>query len=191
MLLRPIRLHGHVLLAGDPAGGRRSLSGFFSVLRQGEHDHRKRFDHWLANVAQAVSNIRALLAGDIIIGGEAARVSRFGRYGQLKSLIDEKSAFHDTRFTLRKSLCVEDQNIIGAALRFVQSYVTDSATRKRDGTRAICVCIRAKNAYANTYTKTRGVPIPLLWMGTPLVFISRTIRRSGRTRWSRRSDRTR
>ena len=40
-----------------------SLSGFFSVLRQGEHDHRKRFDHWLANVAQAVSNIRALLAG--------------------------------------------------------------------------------------------------------------------------------
>ena len=29
------------------------------------------------------------------------------------------------RSTLRKSLCVEDQNIIGAALRFVQSYVTD------------------------------------------------------------------
>ena len=102
-----------------------SLSGFFSVLRQGEHDHRKRFDHWLANVAQAVSNIRALLAGDIIIGGEAARYLDSDDMDRLKSLIDEKSAFHDTRFTLRKSLCVEDQNIIGAALRFVQSYVTD------------------------------------------------------------------
>ena len=102
-----------------------SLSGFFSVLRQGEHDHRKRFDHWLANVAQAVSNIRALLAGDIIIGGEAARYLDSDDMDRLKSLIDEKSAFHDTRFTLRKSLCVEDQNIIGAALRFVQSYITD------------------------------------------------------------------
>ena len=64
-------------------------------------------------------------SGDIIIGGEAARYLDSDDMDRLKSLIDEKSAFHDTRFTLRKSLCVEDQNIIGAALRFVQSYVTD------------------------------------------------------------------
>ena len=76
-------------------------------------------------MAQAVSNIRALLAGDIIIGGEAARYLDSDDMDRLKSLIDEKSAFHDTRFTLRKSCAMEDQNIIGAALRFVQSYVTD------------------------------------------------------------------
>lgn len=102
-----------------------SLSGFFSVLRQGEHGHRQRFDHWLANVAQAVSNVRALLAGDIIIGGEAARYLGQDDIDHLKALVEEKSAFHDTHFILRKSLCVEDQNIIGAALRFVQSYVAD------------------------------------------------------------------
>ncbi|MBM6746199.1 ROK family transcriptional regulator [Bifidobacterium ruminantium] len=102
-----------------------SLSGFFSVLRQGEHGHRQRFDHWLANVAQAVSNVRALLAGDIIIGGEAARYLDSDDIDHLKALVEEKSAFHDTHFVLRKSLCVEDQNIIGAALRFVQSYVAD------------------------------------------------------------------
>ena len=102
-----------------------SLSGFFSVLGQGEHGHRQRFNHWLANVAQAVSNIRALLAGDIIIGGEAARYLDSDDMSTLKTLVEEKSAFHDTRFILRKSLCMEDQNIIGAALRFVQSYVAD------------------------------------------------------------------
>ena len=102
-----------------------SLSGFFSVLRQGEHGHRQRFNHWLANVAQAVSNIRALLAGDIIIGGEAAHYLDSDDMRALKTLSEEKSAFHDTRFTLRKSLCMEDQNIIGAALRFVRSYVND------------------------------------------------------------------
>ena len=102
-----------------------SLSGFFSVLRQGEHGHRQRFNHWLDNVAQAVSNIRALLAGDIIIGGEAAHYLDSDDMHALKALAEGKSAFHDTRFTLRKSLCMEDQNIIGAALRFVRSYVND------------------------------------------------------------------
>ena len=102
-----------------------SLSGFFSVLRQGEHGHRQRFNHWLDNVAQAVSNIRALLAGDIIIGGEAAHYLDSDDMRALKALAEGKSAFHDTRFTLRKSLCMEDQNIIGAALRFVRSYVND------------------------------------------------------------------
>ena len=95
------------------------------MLRQGEHGHRQRFNHWLDNVAQAVSNIRALLAGDIIIGGEAAHYLDSDDMHALKALAEGKSAFHDTRFTLRKSLCMEDQNIIGAALRFVRSYVND------------------------------------------------------------------
>ena len=102
-----------------------SLSGFFSVLRQGEHGHRQRFNLWLDNVAQAISNIRALLAGDIIIGGEAAQYLDDDDMAELKALSEQKSPFQDVRFTLRKSLCVEDQNIIGAALRFVQSYVAE------------------------------------------------------------------
>lgn len=101
-----------------------SLSGFFSVLRQGESEHRQRFNAWLDNVAQAISNVRALLAGDIIIGGEAAQYLSDEDMDDLRERVERKSPFKDD-FIMRKSLCAEDQNIIGAALRFVQSYVNE------------------------------------------------------------------
>ncbi len=101
-----------------------SLSGFFSVLRQGESEHRQRFNVWLDNVAQAISNVRALLAGDIIIGGEAAQYLSDEDMDDLRERVERKSPFKDD-FIMRKSLCAEDQNIIGAALRFVQSYVNE------------------------------------------------------------------
>ena len=41
-----------------------SLPGFFSVLEQGEQEHRKRFSQWLDYVALAVTNIRSVLAGE-------------------------------------------------------------------------------------------------------------------------------
>ncbi len=102
-----------------------SLSGFFSVLRQGESGHRQRFNVWLDNVAQAISNTRALLAGDIIIGGEAAQYLSDEDMDDLRERVERKSPFKDDDFIMRKSLCAEDQNIIGAALRFVQSYVNE------------------------------------------------------------------
>ncbi len=102
-----------------------SLSGFFSVLRQGESGHRQRFNVWLDNVAQAISNARALLAGDIIIGGEAAQYLSDEDMDDLRERVERKSPFKDDDFIMRKSLCAEDQNIIGAALRFVQSYVNE------------------------------------------------------------------
>lgn len=102
-----------------------SLPGFFSVLEQGERDHRERFDEWLDNVAQAVANIRAVLAGDIIIGGEAARYLDDADITDLKRRVDALSPFASERFELRKSSCADDQNIIGAALRFVQTYIDE------------------------------------------------------------------
>ncbi len=102
-----------------------SLSGFFSVLRQGESGHRQRFNVWLDNVAQAISNARALLAGDIIIGGEAAQYLSDEDMDDLRERVERKSPFKDDDFIMRKSLCAEDQNIIGAALRFVQFYVNE------------------------------------------------------------------
>ncbi len=102
-----------------------SLSGFFSVLRQGESEHRQRFNIWLNNVAQTISNVRALLAGDIIIGGEAAQYLRDEDMADLRERVERKTPFKNDDFIMRKSLCAEDQNIIGAALRFVQSYVNE------------------------------------------------------------------
>ena len=102
-----------------------SLSGFFSVLEQGEQEHRQRFNGWLGNVAQAIRNIRSMLAGDIIIGGEAAHYLDDDDVTTLKRLVEERSAFHTDHFTLRKSLCLDNQNEIGAALRFVQTFIDE------------------------------------------------------------------
>ena len=102
-----------------------SLPGFFSVLEQGEQGHRERFDTWMDNVAQAVANIRTVLAGDIIIGGEAARYLDDEDIIDLKHRVDALSPFPSEHFELRKSSCADDQNIIGAALRFVQSYIDE------------------------------------------------------------------
>ena len=38
------------------------MPGFFSVLSQGERGHRKRFDEWMGYVAQAIVNIRSVIA---------------------------------------------------------------------------------------------------------------------------------
>lgn len=102
-----------------------SLSGFFSVLEQGEQEHRQRFSGWLGNVAQAIRNIRSMLAGDIIIGGEAAHYLDDDDVTTLKRLVEERSAFHTDHFTLRKSLCLDNQNEIGAALRFVKTFIDE------------------------------------------------------------------
>ena len=102
-----------------------SLSGFFSVLAQGEPEHRQRYGEWMDHVAQAIANIRAVFSGDIIIGGEASQYLDDDAITDLKRRVEALSPFHSEHFSLRKSRCTDDQNIIGAALRFVQSYVTD------------------------------------------------------------------
>ena len=102
-----------------------SLSGFFSVLAQGEPEHRQRYGEWMDHVAQAIANIRAVFSGDIIIGGEASQYLDDDAITDLKRRVEALSPFHSEYFSLRRSKCTDDQNIIGAALRFVQSYVTD------------------------------------------------------------------
>lgn len=100
-----------------------SLPGFFSVLAQGEPGHRQRYGEWMDHVAQAIANIRTVIAGDIIIGGETAQYLTDDAITDLKHRVEALSPFHSEHFSLRKSSCADDQNIIGAALRFVQSYV--------------------------------------------------------------------
>ena len=125
LLLRATGLHGHVLLAGNADGGRRKLPGFFSVLEQGEQEHRKRFSQWLDYVALAVTNIRSVLAGDVIISGEAAQYLDDDDMAGLRERVVEHTPFGTTDFTLRKGMALDHQDIIGAALRFVEPYVRE------------------------------------------------------------------
>lgn len=100
-----------------------SVPGFFSVLEQGEMQHRERMNLWLDYVAQAIVNIRSVIAGDVIIGGEAANYIDDNDIADLRHRVEERTPFDTEHFVLRKSLCIEDQNVIGAALRFVEQYL--------------------------------------------------------------------
>ena len=102
-----------------------SLPGFFSVLEQGEQEHRKRFSQWLDYVALAVTNIRSVLAGDVIISGEAAQYLDDDDMAGLRERVVEHTPFGTTDFTLRKGMALDHQDIIGAALRFVEPYVRE------------------------------------------------------------------
>ncbi len=102
-----------------------SIPGFFSVLEQGERHHRERMDEWLDYVAQAIVNARSIIAGDVIVGGEAAQHLEDSDIEDLKARVIARSPFGTDHFNLRKSYCAEDQNIIGAALRFAENYLDD------------------------------------------------------------------
>lgn len=102
-----------------------SLPGFFSVLEQGEQEHRERFSQWLDYVALAVTNIRSVLAGDVIISGEAAQYLDDDDMAGLRERVVEHTPFGTTDFTLRKGMALDHQDIIGAALRFVEPYVRE------------------------------------------------------------------
>lgn len=100
-----------------------SIPGFFSVLEQGETHHRERMNEWLDYVAQAVANARSIIAGDVIIGGEAAQYLEDEDLEDLKRRVVERSPFGTEHFTLRRSHAVKDQSAVGAALCFIERYL--------------------------------------------------------------------
>lgn len=102
-----------------------SIPGFFSVLEQGERHHRERMSQWLDYVAQAIVNARSIVAGDVIIGGEAAALLSDVEIDELRNRIVQRSPFGTEHFTVRKSCGAEDQDIIGAALRYSQQYLNE------------------------------------------------------------------
>lgn len=106
-----------------------SLPGFFSVLEQGERGHRRRFNLWLDHVAQAIGNIRTVLASDIVLGGEATTYLDDDELAMIKTRVEALSPFSEADFELRRSICADDQDIIGAALRFVEPFVTEVCGR--------------------------------------------------------------
>ncbi|MBT1175536.1 ROK family protein [Bifidobacterium sp. LC6] len=102
-----------------------SIPGFFSVLEQGERHHRERMSQWLDYVAQAIVNARSIVAGDVIIGGEAADLLSDSEIDELRERVIQRSSFGTEHFIVRKSHCAEDQEIIGAALRYCQQYLDE------------------------------------------------------------------
>lgn len=96
---------------------------FFTRLHDGDPAYEERFDVWLGYLAKTIAAIRCVLAGDIILGGEAAPFLNDGDMGRLREIVESKSAFPTVDLTLRKSCCLPEQNIIGAALRYVEPFL--------------------------------------------------------------------
>ncbi|MBT1160532.1 MULTISPECIES: ROK family transcriptional regulator [Bifidobacterium] len=77
-----------------------SIPGFFSVLEQGETHHRERMNEWLDYVAQAIANARTIVAGDVIVGGEAAQYLDDNDIAELtRRVIARSGERHMTRTT--------------------------------------------------------------------------------------------
>lgn len=100
-------------------------SEFFARLHSGDRECRTRFNSWIGYVAQTIAAVRSLLAGDIILGGEAAPYLNDQDITQLKELVQELSAFPTALFDIRASAARHEQDIVGAALRYIQPFVTD------------------------------------------------------------------
>lgn len=103
------------------------LPEFFAALRDGNAPGnalaRSRFDAWIGYLAQAIANARTVLCADVILGGELAQHLNDEDLRELKSRIDGLSAFGADEYALRFSICAPDQDVIGAALRYVEPFV--------------------------------------------------------------------
>ena len=100
-----------------------SIPGFFSVLEQGETHHRARMNEWLDHIAQAIVNARTVVAGDVIVGGEAAQYLVDEDIAALRARIEARMPYGLDRFTLRKWLGLDGQDAIGAALTVIGPYL--------------------------------------------------------------------
>lgn len=103
-----------------------SLPGFFSVLEQGELHHRERMDEWMQYLGQAIANMRTVIGGDVIIGGEAAQFLDDADLATLQARIAEHCIFSrvfDSDVVVRLGRCDDDQNAIGAALHCLDDYM--------------------------------------------------------------------
>lgn len=81
-----------------------SIPGFFSVLEQGERHHRERMDEWLDYVAQAIVNARSIIAGDVIVGGEAAQHLEDSDIEDLKARVIARSPVRHRPFQSAQEL---------------------------------------------------------------------------------------
>lgn len=106
-----------------------TYADFFSRRAKGDSQSISKYDTWMDYVAQTINNMRMLLASDVIVGGEAARYLTAADFEDLKKRVVKRSAFGASDFTLSKSTCRTDQNIVGAALRYVENFIDDVTDR--------------------------------------------------------------
>ncbi|WEV47159.1 ROK family transcriptional regulator [Bifidobacterium sp. ESL0690] len=107
-------------LSGDSG---QSLDEFFENVRNGNEKACERFDSWLGYLAQTINNVRNVLACDIIVGGAVTQYLEQQDFERLKAKCDDLNAFQSDMYQIRKSICGQNQEIVGAALHYIAPYV--------------------------------------------------------------------
>ena len=102
---------------------------FFNQVRDDEYLHRRIFNIFMDNLAHAIKNMRTVLDCDVIVGGQVGQFFTVDDMVELKSRIRMLDSFPDSSFRLRKSVCIPDQCVVGAALVFVDAFVNELCGR--------------------------------------------------------------
>ncbi|OXN00456.1 NagC family transcriptional regulator [Bifidobacterium vansinderenii] len=102
-----------------------TLDEFFNQLRDDDYTHRRIFGVYLDHLALAIKNMCTVLNCDVIVGGQAGQFFTTDDIADLRDRVLRISAFPDNDFTIRKSVCRPDQDVIGSALIYVRQFMDD------------------------------------------------------------------
>ncbi|MBT1176231.1 ROK family transcriptional regulator [Bifidobacterium callimiconis] len=100
-----------------------TLDEFFNQVRDDEYAHRRIFGVYLDHLALAIKNMCTVLNCDVIVGGKAGQFFTTDDIADLRDRVLRISAFPDDDFTIRKSVCHPDQDVIGSALIYVREFM--------------------------------------------------------------------
>ena len=92
-----------------------SIPGFFSVLDQGETEHKKRMDTWLSNIAHVIVLAQSFIDLPVIIGGDAAMFLSDEDFATLQERVHQLSTI-PTQSPILRSVSMQHQDAYGAAV---------------------------------------------------------------------------
>nr|WP_288888216.1 ROK family transcriptional regulator [uncultured Blautia sp.] len=100
-----------------------TLEEFFTGLRDGEEEKKRRFDDYLDHLSTAVNNLHMVMDCDVILGGHMAPYLTRADMDILHEKVWEKSAFPDEEDFIFLSETARDSVPVGAALEFVRGFL--------------------------------------------------------------------
>lgn len=108
----------HALLLEDE-----SLDAFFSSLRNGDEEKKRRFEEYIEHLSTAVNNLHMVMDCDVILGGHMAPYLTRDDMAVLHEKVRRKSAFPDVEDFIFLSETAKDSVPVGAALEYVKGYL--------------------------------------------------------------------
>lgn len=101
-----------------------TLEQFFDAIQQNSSTHVARWTEYLHWLAMALNNLHMVLDSTIILGGHIAPFLTVDDLDRLFTLIQNRTAFPENENFLRLGVQEKDVVAIGAAISFIQEYLS-------------------------------------------------------------------